>query len=61
MFIKTKDMQRFIREKINFDEKRFLKNIKGTMLPKFCKIKTKLKQPLKNKLLSNIPKQANCF
>ena len=41
MLLKTKDMQRFIREKIDFDKKSGLKNIKGARLPKFCKIKTK--------------------
>ena len=42
MFVKTKDMQRFIKEKIDFDKKkRCLKNIKGARLTKFCKIKTK--------------------
>ena len=41
MFVKTKDMQRFIRQKINFDKNNCLKNIKGARLPKFCKLKTK--------------------
>ena len=41
MLVKTKDMQRFIREKIDFDKKSCLKNIKGTRLPKFYKIKIK--------------------
>ena len=41
MFEKTKDMQRFIKEKIDFDKKKVFKNIKGARLTKFCKIKSK--------------------
>ena len=36
MFAKTKDMQRFIREKIEFNKKKnCLKNIEGASLQKF--------------------------
>ena len=42
MLVKTKEMQCFIRGKIDFDKKKScLKNIKGARLPKFLKIKTK--------------------
>ena len=41
MLVKTKYMQCFIKEKIDFDKKSCLKNIEGARLPKFCKIKTK--------------------
>ena len=37
MFVKTKDMQRFIRDKIDFDKKKLLENIKGARLPNFSK------------------------
>ena len=40
MFVKTKDIQRFIVEQIDFDKKS-LKNIKGARLPNFGKIKAK--------------------
>ena len=37
MFVKIKDMQRFIREKIDFDKKSCLENIKGASFGNVCK------------------------